>query len=206
MVRTLEKEGITDARVLAALGQVPRHCFVETALAEQSYENIALPIDASQTISQPYTVARQTELLQLPERNPRVLEIGTGSGYQAAVLAQLGATVFSVERLEALHKQARKRLKDLGYRVHQKCGDGSQGWPAYAPYDGIIVTAGAPAIPQSLCEQLEVGGRLVIPVGDRDQQYMTVITRTAPDKWVQKRLQAYQFVPLIGEAGWPRQQ
>lgn len=202
LVEELKVDGIRSAAVLEAIGRVPRHLFVDTALAEKAYQNIALPIDDDQTISQPYTVARQTELLQLPARGPRVLEVGTGSGYQAAVLCEMGVTVFSIERQERLHHKAKTLLPALGYRPYLRLGDGTLGWPTYAPYDGIVVTAGAPAVPDSLRQQLTIGGRLVIPVGDRSTQTMLVVTRTGENEWQTEEHQGYKFVPLIGKEGW----
>ncbi|MBX3102736.1 MAG: protein-L-isoaspartate(D-aspartate) O-methyltransferase [Bacteroidetes bacterium] len=202
LLAELRKEGITDERVLEAIGKVPRHLFCDSTLQDMAYKNIALPIADGQTISQPFTVARQTELLALPARNPRVLEIGTGSGYQAAVLCAIGAAVFSIERSEQLHRSAKELLQRLGYRLWLRLGDGTKGWPQYAPYDAIVVTAGAPAVPQSLRMQLEVGGHLVIPVGTQTTQTMLRITRTGPDSWSEESHKTFKFVPLIGEEGW----
>jgi protein-L-isoaspartate(D-aspartate) O-methyltransferase len=202
LVAELRREGIQDERVLAAIGQVPRHLFCDPTLQEMAYKNIALPIADGQTISQPYTVARQTELLTLPTRNPRVLEVGTGSGYQAAVLCAMGVSVFSVERSEVLHRHSKALLQQLGYKLWTRLGDGTKGWAQYAPYDGIVVTAGAPAVPESLRTQLEVGGHLVIPVGSQTTQTMLRITRTGPDTWTEASFSTFKFVPLIGDEGW----
>ncbi|REL23974.1 protein-L-isoaspartate(D-aspartate) O-methyltransferase [Rhodohalobacter sp. SW132] len=197
----IRKKGISDERVIQAIEQIPRHLFVDSALEKRAYEDSALPISCGQTISQPYTVAAQTEHLQL-QKGEKILEIGTGSGYQAAILCHMGAEVYSVERHEPLYLSARKVLKDLGFRPHLKCGDGTLGWSAYAPYDGIVVTAGAPVVPEDLIQQLSVGGRLIVPVGDQKVQTMTRITRVSEDEYKQEQLKQYKFVPLIGEKGW----
>lgn len=202
LVDSLRRKGIDHERTLAAIGQVPRHLFVDEALRRRSYNDEALPIGKNQTISQPYTVAYQTALLD-PQPNDRVLEVGTGSGYQAAVLCEMGVRVFSIERHEPLLERARQKLKELGYRVVTKAGDGSKGWPAFAPYDGIIVTAGAREIPRPLLEQLRIpdsdhrGGRLVIPVGTRRAQTMYRITRTGPDSYESEEHTEFRFVPLV---------
>ncbi len=164
LVRYLRSQGIADERVLAALEKVPRHLFLESGLWEHAYEDRALPIAGGQTISQPYTVAFQTQLLQV-EPGCKVLEIGTGSGYQAAILAELGAEVYSIERVRELYERSRRILQALGYKVHLRWGDGRLGWPTYAPYDRILLTAAAPEIPQALIPQLAEGGRLVAPRG-----------------------------------------
>lgn len=201
LVEKLRKRGIGDENVLQAIGSVPRHEFVETALEERAYKDTALPIEKGQTISQPYTVAYQTELMKV-QQGDKVLEIGTGSGYQAAVLCEMGAEVYSVERLRHLYERSRDILEKLGYRVELKCGDGSVGWSAYAPYDAIIVTAAAPEVPEKLKEQLSEGGRLVVPVGDSGRQIMVRVTRTDDQRYETERLNAFKFVPLIGEEGW----
>lgn len=197
----LREKGISDEKVLQAIEQIPRHLFVDSALENRAYEDSALPISCGQTISQPYTVAAQTELLEI-KKGDKVLEIGTGSGYQAAILCQMGAEVYSVERHEPLYLSARNILKELGFRPHLKCGDGTLGWSAYAPYDGIVVTAGAPVVPEDLIQQLSVGGILIVPVGDQKLQTMTKITRVSEDEFKQEQLRQFKFVPLIGEKGW----
>ncbi|MDX1642346.1 MAG: protein-L-isoaspartate(D-aspartate) O-methyltransferase [Balneolaceae bacterium] len=197
----LRERGIEDQNVLAAIRAIPRHEFVDTALENRAYEDTALPIGAGQTISQPYTVAAQTELLKV-EKGDKILEIGTGSGYQAAILCHMGADVYSVERQEKLYYKAKKILNRLGFRPELKLGDGTLGWSAYAPYDGIVVTAGAPVVPEDLVEQLEVGGRLIVPVGDQTSQVMVRITRVSENEYDEERLQHFKFVPLIGEKGW----
>ena len=201
LVKTIEEKGITDKKVLQAFQSVPRHIFVDTAFENRAYEDSALPIGNGQTISQPYTVAAQTDLLEV-EKGDKILEIGTGSGYQAAILCQMGADVYSVERHEKLYLNAKEILQELGYRPHLKLGDGTLGWSAYAPYDGIVVTAGAPVVPEDLKHQLEIGGKLVVPVGDQKSQVMIRITRTGEDEFKEERLSRFKFVPLIGEKGW----
>ena len=187
LVDELREKGIRDERVLRALEAVPRHRFIEPALRGRAYQDEALPIGLNQTISQPFTVAYQTMLLA-PGRNERILEVGTGSGYQAAVLCELGARVFSIERHGALLDRTTRLLEQLGYRVVTRHGDGTLGWPSFAPYDGIIVTAGAPEVPRPLLEQLRIpddqnaGGRLIIPIGDDRGQMMTRFVRTGKVK------------------------
>lgn len=197
----LEERGIEDQNVLAAIRAIPRHEFVDTALENRAYEDTALPIGAGQTISQPYTVAAQTELLNV-KKGEKILEIGTGSGYQAAILCHMGADVYSVERHEKLYHNAKKILSDLGFRPNLKLGDGTLGWSAYAPYDGIVVTAGAPVVPEDLVEQLNIGGRLIVPVGSQASQVMVRIIRVSENEYDEERLQNFKFVPLIGEKGW----
>lgn len=201
LVKQLEEKGIKDRSVLMAIGSIPRHKFVDTAFENRAYQDRALPISCDQTISQPYTVAVQTELLSV-EKGDKVLEIGTGSGYQAAILCHMGADVYSVERHEELYHKAKKMLHELGYRANLKVGDGTLGWSAYAPYDGIVVTAGAPVVPEDLVKQLSVGGRLVVPVGTQESQSMVRITRTSEDNYEEEQLRQFKFVPLIGEKGW----
>ncbi|MEX2602143.1 MAG: protein-L-isoaspartate(D-aspartate) O-methyltransferase [Balneolaceae bacterium] len=203
LVDQLREKGITDQKVLEAIRAVPRHLFIDTALEHRSYEDRALPIGKDQTISQPFTVAAQTELLKV-ERGDKILEIGTGSGYQAAILCELGGDVHSVERHEELYLKARKLLNTLNYRVRLKLGDGTLGWSAYAPYDGIVVTAGAPVVPEDLINQLSIGGRLVVPVGDQKKQRMVRITRISEDAYEEEHLQNFKFVPLVGDKGWAK--
>jgi len=198
----LRARGITDERVLAAMGAVPREAFVPESSRRTAYADEALPIDAGQTISQPFMVARMTQDLEVAAGD-RILEIGTGSGYQAAILGWLGAHVTSLERQPTLVEPARERLAklDLPGDVTVRESDGSLGDPAGAPWDGIIVTAGAPAIPQELRDQLAEGGRLVIPVGTHDRQLLTIVTRHG-DEWHERTDGYCIFVPLIGAAGW----
>ena len=193
--------GIKDPRVIAAMKKVPRHLFVEEALQSQAYSDHPLPIGEKKTISQPYMVALMTEALQL-KGNEKVLEIGSGSGYQTAVLAELAEKVFSVERIRSLAIRARNLLISLGYfNVEIKIFDGTYGWEEMGPYDAIIVTAGAPDIPQPLIDQLAVGGRLVIPVGDASVQDLFRVTRT--EEGIKKEdLGGCRFVKLIGKFGW----
>jgi len=204
LVDALRQKGITDKQVLAAINGVPRHLFVDPGLRNRAYNDEALPIGLSQTISQPFTVAYQTMLLQVGHGD-RVLEIGTGSGYQAAVLCRMGVEVYSVERLKPLYERTRRLLKGLGFRLTYRLGDGTLGWPAFAPFDGIIVTAGAVDLPQPLLEQLALpekerpGGRLVIPVGDAEGQTMNLLSRLGPEDYKRNRFDGFRFVPLIGE-------
>ena len=193
--------GITDARVLAAMRSVPRHAFIPDKYASEAYEDHPMPVGAGQTISQPYIVALMTSHLQLNGKE-KVLEIGTGSGYQAAILAKLSKAVHSVERIPELAESAKKTLKELGIKnVFVHSGDGSLGWPEAAPYDRIIVTAAAPAVPKDLIDQLKPGGRLIIPVGERWNQMLEEWVRT--DAGLEKLdVLPVVFVPLLGEKGW----
>ena len=198
LIQRLREKGIRDLSVLEAMRNTPRHIFVDEALASRAYEDTALPIGHGQTISQPYTVARMTEALMQNNRPETVLEIGTGSGFQCAILAQLVRRVYSVERIEALQSQARLRLRELGLRnVRLKHSDGGIGWPEYGPFDGIMVTAAPSGLPQSLLEQLAVGGRLILPLQREQGQVMLRITRTL-DGFQQEHLEAANFVPLQG--------
>jgi protein-L-isoaspartate(D-aspartate) O-methyltransferase len=198
LIQRLREKGIRDIAVLEAMRNTPRHIFVDEALASRAYEDTALPIGHGQTISQPYTVARMTEALMQDAAPETVLEIGTGSGFQCAILAQLVRRVYSVERIEALQAQARQRLQELGLRnVRLKHSDGGIGWPEYSPYDGIIVTAAPTGLPQSLLEQLAVGGRLILPLQKDKGQVMLRITRTL-EGYQQEQLEAANFVPLQG--------
>ncbi|MGM0586937.1 MAG: protein-L-isoaspartate(D-aspartate) O-methyltransferase [Bacteroidota bacterium] len=201
LVEKLRDKGIQDENVLRAIESVPRHQMLDTIFENKAYKDTALPIGKGQTISQPYTVAKQTELLQL-SKGEKVLEVGTGSGYQAAVLCEMGMQVYSIERHKELYERARSMLREMGYRPMLKLGDGTLGWSAYAPYDAIVVTAGAPVVPEKLTEQLAVGGRLVVPVGDDDKQIMVRIIRVGADNITEERFDAFKFVPLIGEEGW----
>jgi protein-L-isoaspartate(D-aspartate) O-methyltransferase len=196
LAQKLQSEGITQAQVLAAIAATPRHVFVEAVLAHKAYENTALPIGQGQTISQPYIVARMTELL-LQDRAPgKLLEIGTGSGYQTAILARLFQHVCSVERIKALQFQAKRRLQQLDlHNVSMKHGDGWQGWPSKAPFDSIIVTAAPTEVPVALLQQLNDGGRLVIPVG-LHEQVLRVYQRSG-DEFSSRDIEAVRFVPLV---------
>lgn len=200
--RLAEHYKIKDARVLEVMNNLPRHLFVPEAIKSQAYNDNALPIASGQTISQPFIVARMTELLELKSAE-KVLEIGAGSGYQTAVLASLARKVFAIERLELLANEARERLQMLGFRnVTLKAADGTEGWDAYMPYDAILVAAGGPEIPEPLVAQLKVGGKLVLPVGkDRKSQMLIRVTRKEFG-YKQENFGPCAFVPLIGEHGW----
>jgi protein-L-isoaspartate(D-aspartate) O-methyltransferase len=203
LVEELRARGIHDERVLAAIAIIPRERFLDGPYAAHAYEDSALPIGEGQTISQPYTVAYQTQALEL-KPGEKILEIGTGSGYQTAILAQMGLRVYTIERHVTLLEQARKRLEALGFhRVISRAGDGSRGWPEFAPYDAILVTAGAPDVPESLTKQLNPnGGRMVIPIGNKRGQIMHLI-RFDGNKTSDKPLDGFSFVPLVGSEGWP---
>jgi len=202
MVETqLVTRGIHDPRVLDAMRKVPRHLFVDEALAAQAYADHPLPIGEKQTISQPYIVALMTEALGL-EGHEKVLELGTGSGYQTAVLAELADRVFTIERIPSLLHRAREVLNSLGYRnVVYRVGDGTLGWPEEAPFDAILVSAGAPRVPQPLVDQLSMGGRLVLPVGDRRSQELILVERV-PEGIRKTTLGGCRFVDLVGKWGW----
>jgi len=200
--RLRQHYGIRDVRVLDAMRAVPRHLFVPEALQSRAYGDHALPINANQTISQPYIVARMTELLELNDRS-RVLEIGAGSGYQTAVLARLAAQVYAIERIAELAREAQARIRHLGiYKATVKCFDGTLGWSAHAPYDAILVAAGGPTVPEPLLAQLKVDGRLVIPIGEtRESQRLVRVIRTEKG-YVEEDHGGCAFVPLIGHYGW----
>ncbi|NOY71001.1 MAG: protein-L-isoaspartate(D-aspartate) O-methyltransferase [Gammaproteobacteria bacterium] len=197
MVEGLKNNGIRDRRVLAALKKIPRHIFVDEAMASRAYENTALPIGLGQTLSQPYIVARMTEEVLNGKRLKKVLEVGTGSGYQAAILSELVVQVYSVERIEKLMKLARSRFMALGIRnIRLKHSDGHWGWPDYGQYDGIVVTAAPEEIPQELLGQLAIGGRLIIPVGGSRNQQLQVVTRTVQEYELEIK-ENVSFVPLV---------
>lgn len=194
--------GITDPRVIAAMRKVPRHLFLDEALWPEAYEDHPAPIGEKQTISQPYIVALMTEALHLKGKE-RILEIGTGSGYQTAILAEIAEQVYSIERLPNIAKTARKIIDRLHYtNIVITIGDGTLGWKEHCPYDGIIVTAAAPYAPKPLLEQLEIGGRLVIPIGDESTQDLTVYIRESPENYEKESYGGCRFVKLIGEQGW----
>lgn len=201
LVSQLRGKGIRDERVLEAIEAVPRHFFFEKAFVEQAYQDKAFPIGEGQTISQPYTVAYQTELLKLKPTD-KVLEIGTGSGYQCCILLQITPHVYTIEYNKVLYERTLRFFKKNGLKPHAFQGDGSEGLPKHAPYDKIIVTAGAPGVPKSLVKQLNVGGILIIPVGDDKTQKMLRITRTSPDEFEQEEFTDFKFVPLLGKSGW----
>lgn len=205
VARLREHYGISDKHVLDALLTIPRHFFVPEALQGRAYGDHALPIAANQTISQPFIVARMSELLELNDRS-RVLEIGAGSGYQTAVLSKLAAQVYAIERIAELAREAQSRIRQLGiYKATVKCFDGTLGWSAHAPYDAILVAAGGPEVPEPLLAQLQMGGRLVIPIGDtRESQRLIRVIKT--DKGYEREDHgACAFVPLIGHYGWSNQ-
>lgn len=203
--RHIQGRGITDPLVIEAMGHVPRHLFVEEALQGQAYSDYPLPIGEKQTISQPHTVAMMTEALQL-RGGEKVLEIGTGSGYQAAVLARIASRVYSVERFPTLARRARRILDAIGANnVNIRLSDGTSGWQDEAPFDAIIITAGAPTIPQQYLDQLAVGGRLVIPVGTLGAQVLKRVVRKGESDFVEENLLECRFVPLIGQYGWERE-
>lgn len=196
LVTVIKNKGIADEHVLAAIGKIPRHLFMDSSFLDHAYQDKAFPIAADQTISQPYTVAFQTELLQIKEGD-KILEIGTGSGYQTAVLCELGAKVYSIERQLELFKISSKFLPKLGFRPKKLIfGDGYKGLKEQAPFDGIIVTAGAPFVPKPLMSQLAIGGRLVIPIGD-DVQVMTLFVRNGPKDFEKHEFGEFRFVPLL---------
>ncbi len=200
MIEVLKKKEIKNEEVLRVMGEVERHLFMPEYSRRRAYEDCALPIGFGQTISQPYTVAVMTELL-FPQKDDKILEIGTGSGYQAVILSKLGCRVFTIERNVDLGRRAEQIFKTLNLRIASKIGDGTLGWKEYAPYNGIIVTAGAPVIPEQLQNQLKDGGRLVIPVGDKKSQTLIVVDREG-NNFKQKEIDGFKFVPLIGKEGW----
>lgn len=198
------EKGISDQNVLKAMREVEREKFVPLLMRPNAYRDIALPIGYEQTISQPYTVAVMTQALKV-KKGDKVLEIGTGSGYQAAILEKMGAKVYTIERHHDLYRKTQKLFDKLGIRVNTKCGDGTIGWSEHAPYDGIIVTAGSPEIPVSLKKQLAIGGRLVIPVGGKISQTLKVVTRKSEDEYEIESIPEFAFVPLIGREAWNKE-
>ena len=188
--------GVKNEKVINAFRSVPRHLFVDVNFSHQSYNDHPLPIGQDQTISQPYTVAVQTSLLKVKKRD-KILEIGTGSGYQAAILAEIGAKVYTIERFRELFIKAQRTLTSLGYNADFFYGDGYQGQPQYGPFDGIIITAATPEVPVALLQQLKTGGRLVVPIGDSDSQVMTVVERTGPDSFEYSSHGNFIFVPML---------
>jgi protein-L-isoaspartate(D-aspartate) O-methyltransferase len=201
LVELLRKKGIEDEHVLLAIGKVPRHYFFDETFWNQAYKDIAFPIGEGQTISQPYTVAYQSELLHI-RKGDKVLEIGTGSGYQTCVLVELGADVYTIERQEKLFERTVQVLPYMGYKPNFFLGDGSKGIESHAPYDKIIVTAGAPTVPEVLLRQLKVGGLLVIPVGNEQEQKMVSILKVAENDYEKVVLDTFRFVPLVGDKAW----
>ena len=201
LIKIIESKGIKDTKVLNALNKVPRHAFFDNAFVEHAYQDKAFPIGEGQTISQPYTVAFQSEKLALSP-GMKVLEIGTGSGYQACILCELGAEVHTIEYQKVLYERTRKFLPKMGYNPHFYYGDGSQGLPSQAPFHRIIVTAGAPTVPKSLINQLTIGGKLIIPVGDNETQKMLRLTKITENKLKKEEFDFFSFVPLLGNEGW----
>jgi protein-L-isoaspartate(D-aspartate) O-methyltransferase len=199
LVAELRRKGITDEKVLDAIGRIPRHLFIDdSAFHVHAYEDKAFPIACGQTISQPYTVAFQTQLLGI-RPGDKVLEIGTGSGYQTAVLALLGARVYSIERHRPLYLETRARLERMGYKGTLTHGDGYLGWPQFAPFDKVLVTCGAPFIPEALQAQLKAGGRLVIPVGEGSAQDMIAVDRSGAESFERQSFGAFRFVPMLAD-------
>jgi protein-L-isoaspartate(D-aspartate) O-methyltransferase len=196
LIQELARKGITDQEVLNALCKVPRHLFMDSSFINFAYRDQAFPIGAGQTISQPYTVAFQTQLLQI-RKYDKVLEIGTGSGYQTAVLLELGANVFTIERQKELYLSARQMLASLGYKAHFYFGDGYEGLPAFSPYDKITVTAAAPEVPENLLQQLKPGGKLVMPVGETQSQRMILVEKTGENSFIKTEHGAFVFVPMV---------
>ncbi|RYD70485.1 MAG: protein-L-isoaspartate(D-aspartate) O-methyltransferase [Sphingobacteriales bacterium] len=201
LVELLKSRGIEDENVLKAIGKVPRHFFFDETFWNQSYKDIAFPIGDGQTISQPYTVAYQSELLHI-KKGDKVLEIGTGSGYQTCILLELGAKVFTIERQENIYNRTIQVLPGMGYKPMFFCGDGSRGIAEHAPFDKIIVTAGAPLVPEILLKQLRVGGILVIPVGDEKTQKMVTVLKVSETDYEKIVLDTFRFVPLVGDQAW----
>ncbi|MFM7022398.1 MAG: protein-L-isoaspartate(D-aspartate) O-methyltransferase [Flavobacteriales bacterium] len=203
MVDELRVLGISDEQVLTAINNVPRHWFLDNAFLEYAYQNKAFPIGSGQTISHPFTVAYQTQLLEI-KKGEKVLEVGTGCGYQTSVLMQMGAKVFSIERQQALFVKTKKFFAEANIRAKVFYGDGYQGIPVFAPYDKVIVTAGAPYVPEALIKQLVEGGRIVIPVGEGDKQIMTVIDKLKGGALKKYELDEFSFVPLLVDKNWEK--
>lgn len=201
LVEVLKEKGIEDRDVLQAMGKIPRHFFFDETFWNQAYKDIAFPIGEGQTISQPYTVAYQSQLLHI-KKGEKVLEIGTGSGYQTCVLLELGATVYTIERQELLYERAKAFLSRMSYQPYFFLGDGSKGIAEYAPYDKILVTAGAPFVPEILLKQLKIGGLIVIPVGDEKTQKMVTVLRVSENDYEKIELDTFRFVPLVGDQAW----
>lgn len=196
LVDGIRIKGIKDEKVLAAIGKVPRHLFMDSSFIQFAYKDQAFPIGAGQTISQPFTVAMQTHLLQIEQRD-KILEVGTGSGYQAAVLLEMGATVYTIERQRELYLKTQSILPQIGYNPKFFYGDGYKGLPTYGPFDKIIITAGAPVIPEELLNQLKVGGRMVIPMGPREKQTMYVLVKTSETEYYKESYGTFVFVPML---------
>jgi len=204
LVESLERKGITDKAFLKAMREVEREKFIPSGVRHHSYTDIALPIGYGQTISQPYTIGIMTQALDIA-KGDKVLEIGTGSGYQAALLEKMGAKVYSIERHFDIYNEAVKRFDKLNIRVHCKHGDGTIGWEEFAPFEKIIVTAGSPGVPENLKKQLAIRGKMVIPVGNKFSQTLQVLTKLADDEFDVEDIPEFAFVPLIGREGWKDQ-
>jgi protein-L-isoaspartate(D-aspartate) O-methyltransferase len=196
LVAELKGKGIIDEEVLRAIDAVPRHLFMDEAFFIHAYTDKAFPISSGQTISQPYTVAVQTSLLRVKKRD-KILEVGTGSGYQAAILAEMGAKVYTIERVRDLFMKAQMTLSQLGYSIDFFYGDGYEGKPLYGPFDGIVITAAAPEVPEALLKQLKTGARLVVPIGDTNSQVMTVVEKTGPENYEYSEHGHFVFVPML---------
>ncbi len=201
LVEILKNKGINNNRVLDAFMKVERHLFVPDIMKQHVYKDVALPIGMGQTISQPYTVAYMTQALD-PQPKQKILEIGTGSGYQAAILYEMGTRVFTIERHHDLYNSAMKIFDKMHLKIAARCSDGTLGWEEFSPFDGIIVTAGGPTVPTHLKKQLAVGGRLVIPIGDKKLQTLQIITKKSDDEFQTREVPYFAFVPLIGKEGW----
>tara|TARA_Y100000385_G_scaffold258811_1_gene287078 strand:- start:5429 stop:6046 length:618 start_codon:yes stop_codon:yes gene_type:complete len=196
LVRELNEKGIKDKRVLDAFEAIPRHFFLDNAFAEQAYTNMPFQIGSGQTISHPYTVAFQTELLDI-QKGDKILEIGSGSGFQTCMLCEMGAKVYSIERHKELHLKAQRMVRKLNYIARMSFGDGYKGLPTFAPFDKIIITCGAPNIPQDLLDQLKIGGIMVIPVGEGAEQQMKLVTKTSNEDYSVQDLGVFSFVPML---------
>jgi protein-L-isoaspartate(D-aspartate) O-methyltransferase len=196
LVETIEGKGIKDKKVLDAIGKIPRHYFMDSGFVEFAYKDQAFPIGSEQTISQPYTVAFQTELLNV-KKHDKILEVGTGSGYQCVILLELGAKVYTIERQRELYLKSRTLLSEMGYKPYFFYGDGYQGQPNYSPFDKIIITAGAPEIPSELLKQLKIGGRMVVPVGGDRGQKMVTVDRVGEDEYKKTEHGLFAFVPML---------
>ncbi len=201
LAQIVKEKGIADERIIAAITNVPRHFFLDSAFDDKAYQDQALQIGEGQTISQPYTVAYQTDLLDI-KKGDKVLEIGLGSGYQACILLELGAQVYSIERIEKLFDRTKELLPKMGYKPNMILGDGTLGAPEHAPFDKILITAAAPDIPKSLINQLKIGGILVAPVGGKESQTMIKITKADENNLITEKRDLFRFVPLIGKEGW----
>lgn len=201
LVEILKEKGITNKDVLDAFMRVERHLFVPDIMKQHAYTDVALPIGMGQTISQPYTVAYMTQALD-PQPKQKILEIGTGSGYQAAILYEIGVRVFTIERHHDLYDSAMKMFDKMNLKIAARCSDGTLGWQEFSPYDGIIVTAGGHSVPANLKKQLAIGGKMVIPIGDKKIQSLQIISKISEDLFKTREVPYFAFVPLIGKEGW----